>query len=189
MTEGSRAWPDGTSKVLWTAHHAMLATRRLYGLPVHISACQFLGGAVDSVTSWGLPMSINVTSIARACAVSTALLSMGACATVTRGSSDAWEVTSEPSGAKVETTNGFQCPATPCAIKMPRKSEFTATVTKPGYKPATITVTHKTSGAGAAGVAGNVLVGGIIGLGVDAVTGASQDLVPNPAHVVLEKAE
>jgi hypothetical protein len=36
------------------------------------------------------------------------------------------------------------------------------------------------------GVAGNVLVGGIIGLGVDAATGASQDLVPNPLKVTLQ---
>jgi len=126
------------------------------------------------------------TRVLRALFISAGVLSLGACATVTRGSTDAWEITSEPSGAKVETSNGHQCSATPCAIKMSRKSEFVATITKPGYKPATVTVTHKTSGAGAAGIAGNVLVGGIIGIGVDAVTGASQDLVPNPAHVILE---
>ncbi len=131
-------------------------------------------------------MTFFTARISRALFVLAGVLSLGACATVTRGSTDAWEITSEPSGAKVETSNGHQCPATPCAIKMSRKSEFIATITKPGYKPATVTVTHKTSGAGAAGVAGNVLVGGIIGIGVDAVTGASQDLVPNPAHVVLE---
>ena len=105
---------------------------------------------------------------------------------MTRESNDAWVVNSEPSGAKVETSNGHQCPATPCAIKMSRKSEFTATLTKPGYKPATVQVSHKTAGAGAAGVAGNVLVGGVIGLGVDMYTGASQDLVPNPVTVKLE---
>lgn len=44
----------------------------------------------------------------------------------------------EPSGAKVETSNGHQCPATPCAIKISRKAEFTATITKAGYKPATV---------------------------------------------------
>jgi hypothetical protein len=38
-------------------------------------------------------------------------------------------------------------------------------------------------------VAGNVLVGGVIGLGVDMVTGASQDLTPNPVTVVLEKKD
>jgi hypothetical protein len=72
---------------------------------------------------------------------------------------------------------------------MSRKSEFVATLTKEGYKPATVTVTHKTAGTGAAAVAGNVLIGGVIGLGVDMVTGASQDLTPNPVTVVLEKKD
>ena len=111
-----------------------------------------------------------------------------ACASVTRGSTDAWEVSSDPIGAKVETTNGHFCEATPCAIRMSRKSEFVATVTKPGYRPATITVTHKTAKAGAAGMAGNVLIGGLIGVGIDSATGATQDLVPNPAFVKLEPA-
>lgn len=123
-----------------------------------------------------------VRILALACAAS----SLAACATVTRGSNDAWMVDSDPSGARVETTNGHMCTATPCAIKMSRKSEFTATISKPGYKPATVQVTHKTANAGAAGVAGNVLVGGLIGIGVDMATGASQDLTPNPVKVTLE---
>lgn len=125
--------------------------------------------------------------IVRLLALSAFALSATACATVTRGSNTAWQVTSEPSGAKVETSHGHQCPATPCSIKMKRKSEFTATLTKPGYRPATVTVTNKVSGAGGAGMAGNVLVGGIIGAGVDVATGAMLDLTPNPAHVTLDK--
>jgi len=116
-------------------------------------------------------------------------VSLSACATITRGSNDAWQVNTDPIGAKVETSNGHMCPATPCAIRISRKAEFTATVTKPGYKTATVTVTHKTAGAGAAGMAGNVILGGVIGLGVDAVSGASQDLTPNPANLKLEKEE
>lgn len=125
--------------------------------------------------------------LVRAAAIIAASASLCACATVTRGSKDAWAVDSDPSGAEVKTSHGYFCKATPCAIKMPRKSEFTATLTKPGYKEATITVTHKTAGAGAAGMAGNVILGGLVGVGVDAVTGATQDLVPNPAFVKLEK--
>ncbi|WP_309090782.1 PEGA domain-containing protein [Phenylobacterium sp.] len=128
-------------------------------------------------------------NLLRIAAVTAAAMSLGACATVTRGSSTAWEINSDPQGAKVETSNGHQCPATPCSIKMKRKSEFTATVTKPGYKPATVTVTNKVAGAGGAAMAGNVLVGGIIGGGVDIATGAMLDLTPNPAMVKLEKAE
>jgi hypothetical protein len=114
---------------------------------------------------------------------------LAACASVTRGTQDAWTVTTTPSAAKAETTNGFKCDATPCSIKMSRKSEFTATSTKPGYKQATVQVTHKTANAGAVGMAGNVLVGGLIGIGVDAVSGATQDLTPNPVNVTLEKED
>ena len=119
-------------------------------------------------------------------AAASACLMLGACASVTRGTTDAWEVNSDPVGAKVETTNGHFCNATPCAIQMKRKSEFVATVSKPGYKPAKIMVTHEMSKGGAGGLAGNLLAGGIIGIGVDAATGAAQDLVPNPAFVKLE---
>jgi hypothetical protein len=118
-----------------------------------------------------------------------AAMSLGACATVTRGTKTAWEVATEPPGATVETSNGHTCASTPCAIKMPRKSEFTATIKKEGYKPASVSVTNKVAGAGGAAMAGNVLVGGLIGAGVDAASGAMLDLTPNPVSIKLEKAE
>lgn len=125
-------------------------------------------------------MKLGVVAMASACVL------LSACASVTRGSSDAWEINSDPGGARVETTNGFTCEATPCAIRMKRKSQFVATLTKPGFKPATISVTHKTAKAGAVGMAGNALVGGLIGVVIDSSTGATQDLTPNPALVKLE---
>ena len=112
---------------------------------------------------------------------------LSGCATITRGNSTAWEVNTNPVGAKVKTTNGFYCDSTPCSLKMPRKSEFTATITKLGYKSLDVKVTNKVSGSGGAGMAGNVLVGGIIGAGVDLATGAMLDLTPNPLTVNLEK--
>ena len=114
------------------------------------------------------------------------LVILSGCATVTRGSKDVLEIKTTPAGAQVQTSNGFSCSSTPCAIKMPRRSEFVVDITSPGCKPMDVNVTHKTADGGAAGVAGNVLVGGIIGRGVDAATGASQDLVPNPVEVTLE---
>jgi hypothetical protein len=111
---------------------------------------------------------------------------LSACATVTRGSNQAWQAESEPSGARVETSNGFQCSSTPCAIRMPRRSEFVATFTKEGYRTVRVQVTNQVASGGALGMAGNVLVGGIIGAGVDVATGATLEIVPNPAHVVME---
>jgi uncharacterized protein YcfJ len=123
---------------------------------------------------------------ARAAVCLAALASLGACATVTRGSSDTWTVNTTPSGAAVRTTNQFACDSTPCTFKMPRKSEFDVTITKTGYKVWTGHVTHHVSGAGGAGMAGNVILGGLIGAGVDAYSGAMNDLVPNPLTVALE---
>lgn len=111
---------------------------------------------------------------------------LGACATITRGTTQAFTVETEPSGATVSTTNGLSCPATPCTFaRVPRESEFTVTIAKPGYQSTTHTVTHQTAGGGGAAMAGNVLVGGIIGAALDSNNGSTQDLAPNPLRVTL----
>ena len=46
-------------------------------------------------------------------------------------------------------------------------------------------VEGRPDGAGTAGMAGNLVVGGIIGMGVDAATGAMNSHVPNPLVVTL----
>lgn len=111
---------------------------------------------------------------------------MSGCATITRGSDDVLQVITEPGGAQVQTSNGLSCTSTPCALKMPRRSDLVVHITKAGCRDVDVSVTHKTADSGAAGVAGNVLFGGIIGLAVDASTGASQDLIPNPVSVKME---
>jgi len=76
---------------------------------------------------------------------------------------------------------------TPAAFKLPRKDSLVVDISKPGYEPVRVNVVSQISGAGGAGMAGNVLVGGIIGAAVDAGTGAMNDLKPNPITVQLEK--
>ena len=49
-----------------------------------------------------------------------------------------------------------------------------------------IPLTKEIPGTGAAGFAGNLLVGGLVGMGVDAATGAAQDHKPNPVIVTLQ---
>ena len=107
------------------------------------------------------------------------------CATITRGSEDVLQIVTQPSGAQVKTSNGMSCASTPCALKMPRRSDLVVTISKPRCQTAQVNVTHRTADAGAAGMAGNVLVGGLIGLAVDAGSGATQELVPNPVTVNL----
>ena len=122
----------------------------------------------------------------RSVAVVTACALLGACATITRGTNRAWEVQTTPVGAQVKTSHGMSCPSTPCSIKMPRRSQFVATISKDGYKPVDIQVDNKVSAGGGTAMAGNVLIGGIIGAAVDGSNGAMLDLRPNPAIVTLE---
>jgi hypothetical protein len=108
-----------------------------------------------------------------------------ACATVTRGTSTSFIVASEPRGAAVKTSTGFSCPSTPCTMKMPRKKGFDVTVSKDGFEAKTMHVSSKTSGAGAAGFVGNAVLGGFLGMALDATNGSMNDLSPNPTRVIL----
>ena len=53
-----------------------------------------------------------------------------------------------------------------------------------GYQQQTVTLLHVISGA----VCGNILLGGLIGWGVDACTGAQYKLVPENVHLELQKS-
>ena len=111
-----------------------------------------------------------------------------ACATITRGTTEAWTVESEPAGAEVVLSTGETC-ITPCTLKRKRKIEFTVSVTKDGYQPVETQVLSQIAKAGAAGMAGNVIFGGIIGVGIDAGSGAMKELKPNPLQLKLEPAD
>jgi hypothetical protein len=121
----------------------------------------------------------------RALALVGAALCLPACATITRGSSQEFTVQSTPPGARVSTSNGFQCDATPCTFRMPRKDAFRATGSRDGYVAQEHEINSGISGGGAAGMAGNVIFGGVIGAVVDGNSGAMNDLTPNPLVVTL----
>lgn len=114
-----------------------------------------------------------------------ASLGFAGCASVTRGTSEKVVVTSDPADANIRTSLGHSCPQSPCTVEVSRKVEFTAYAEKNGYKPGSHFIRTKLAGNGAAGLAGNILLGGIVGMGVDAATGATLDHYPNPAHIYL----
>jgi hypothetical protein len=93
-----------------------------------------------------------------------------------------------PPGATAELSgldNPTAC-VTPCVVVAKRSADITVTINKEGYEPQVIPLTKEIPGTGAAGFAGNVLVGGLVGMGVDAYTGAAQDHKPNPVNVTLQ---
>ncbi|GIX15703.1 MAG: hypothetical protein KatS3mg118_3662 [Paracoccaceae bacterium] len=108
------------------------------------------------------------------------------CATVTRGTTSHVGFTSSPSGAEMRTSTGLSC-ITPCDLEIPRRQEFTAVFTHGGERRE-LRVTTRVAGEGAAGLAGNILIGGLIGAAVDVSTGATLEHVPNPVHVSFTPA-
>lgn len=122
---------------------------------------------------------------AKLCSLAAALLLAG-CATVTRGTTNQIQITSEPTGAEVRTSLAHNC-MTPCTITVDRKAEFSVVFNLPGHAEQVIEVKSQLAGAGAAGFAGNVIVGGVVGMGVDAATGATLEHVPNPVHAIMRK--
>jgi hypothetical protein len=111
-------------------------------------------------------------------------LSAASCATITRGSNDVLIVNSDPSGAKVTTSTGLSG-TTPATFTVNRRGGFVVKIEKQGFETVEVQISSKIHGAGGTALAGNLLIGGLIGVAVDAGTGAAYDLVPNPLNVKL----
>ncbi len=126
-----------------------------------------------------------------------AALSVASCATVIRGTKETAKFQSTPSGATVtaesisaDKLGPFSC-TTPCELELKRKRDWKVVFEKDGYKSVEAVLEKKVTGGGVASGAGNVLAGGIIGIGVDAGTGANLDLRPNPmiAELVISDSQ
>ncbi len=118
------------------------------------------------------------------CGLVAASLLLPACATVTRGTSQKFNIESSPTQAQVTLSTGQNC-VTPCQIKLKRRPGFTATIKKEGYQTMEATVESKLGGGGAVAGAGNLLAGGLIGGIVDGSNGSMNNLTPNPLKVTL----
>lgn len=118
------------------------------------------------------------------CGAAAAIISLSACATVTRGTSQKFNIETTPTQAEVKLSNGQQC-ITPCKLKLKRKPGFTATVTKQGYQTQELKVESKLGGGGVVAGAGNLLLGGVVGGIVDGTNGSMNNLTPNPLRVTL----
>ena len=115
------------------------------------------------------------------------LIALGSgCATITRGTSEAFVIETDPPGAEATLSNGLRC-STPCSLTVKRRGDFVVTIKKEGYETVVSNVTSSVDSGGAAGMAGNVLLGGVIGAGVDAGTGAMHSHKPNPLSVKLKR--
>lgn len=113
-------------------------------------------------------------------ALITAVIFLPGCATVTTGRHQKVPIDSNPRGADVTISSGYQG-TTPCSFDLLRNKDHIIKITKSGYKTAQITLRKTLCGS----TCGNVILGGIIGLGVDAMSGAMFKLIPEKVFVDL----
>jgi len=121
--------------------------------------------------------------------VSAALaVQLAACASATRGWHEQISIATTPSGAEATITGGelpLAC-VTPCAVQVKRADDISITFNKPGYESQVVILTREVVTQGAAGFAGNLLLGGVVGMAVDGVSSAAMDHKPNPVIVTLQ---
>ena len=103
------------------------------------------------------------------------------CGTIVHGTTQVVKVTSAPEKATVKLATG-NTHTTPAAVRLSRKEDHVLVISKDGYQSEEVIILHVVSGA----VAGNILLGGLIGWGIDAGTGGQYKLLPETVHVVLK---
>lgn len=107
------------------------------------------------------------------------------CATITRGTTEAYNVTSVPSGAAVSFSTGETC-TTPCVLEKKRNEPFVVNIAKEGYESIDIEVTAEVCNDIVKTTMANLaMVGSVVWCSLDAILGATWDLFPNPGAATL----
>ena len=111
------------------------------------------------------------------------LLTTGCCSIIHQPMQDV-SIASEPTKARV-IIDGQPRGETPLVAPLKRKHTHTIRLELEGYQPHEMFLTRKVSGW----VWGNIALGGLIGLAVDAIDGSMYKLTPKQVQATLSKAE
>lgn len=109
-------------------------------------------------------------------------LSTTSCATIITGTKDKISFNSTPEGAKVFHKGIEKC-TTPCTTEIPRSlSKQTVTFEKEGFNSKEVKLIKNFNAVTLV----NILIGGVIGVGIDAATGSLTKYSPKAYTVELE---
>ena len=114
-----------------------------------------------------------------------AAVAVSGCATIIEGSSQAIAIDTTPPGASCSVEREGQqissIASTPGSAHVDKsKNDITVTCNKPGYREAKMSYSPKFNGT----TFGNIIAGGVIGVAVDASTGANYEY-PNQVSITL----
>ena len=120
----------------------------------------------------------------QSCVALTLTIGLCGCGAVFNGSRQNIMVTSAPDGAHIESVPAAGAFTTPTTLNLHRKHDYTLTFSKEGYSSASTTISpHARGGI----IVLDVLLTGLIGVIVDASTGAWNKLSPENVTVALTK--
>lgn len=102
------------------------------------------------------------------------------CATLVNGPREKVSINTNPPGAVV--TNGEEFGITPTSFTLERENDYVFVVEKPGYVGQTIKLHHKFNNW----TLGNIVSFGIIGAGIDSVSGAIWRFDPDTLTLTLQ---
>ncbi len=115
------------------------------------------------------------------CSFALALLT-SSCATIISGSKQSVRFDSNPSTATI-FIDEVEVGKTPFEIRLERKSEHSVMIKLDGYQTFQTKLTQKINGW----IFGNILIGGLIGLIIDPITGAMYNLSPDQINAQMNK--
>jgi hypothetical protein len=115
------------------------------------------------------------------CSLALTLL-FSSCATIISGSKQNVKFSSNPSSASI-FIDEVEVGKTPFEIKLARKSEHSVMIKLDGYQTYQTNLTKSFN----AWYIGNILIGGLIGLIVDPITGAIYNLSPNEINAQMNQ--
>lgn len=102
------------------------------------------------------------------------------CATIMHGTRQSIGISSNPSDAWIWVDRNY-VGNTPLILELSRKDNHSLRIELPGYLPYEMQFTREVSGW----VFGNIVIGGFIGLAVDAISGGIYRLTPEQVHAEL----
>jgi hypothetical protein len=126
----------------------------------------------------------------RGATVVAAITALSGCATIVGGgTSQPVSLQSAPGAATyaIRSSSGISMAqgTTPATVSLPRKNEYQVEVSLAGYQPQSTVLTRGINGW----IWGNLVVGWILGFGIDFLTGSAYKLEPAQVQVTLQQVE
>ena len=107
------------------------------------------------------------------------------CATIINSTTQKIDIRSDPPDAEIWIDGAKLVEKSPTEITLERKNSYFVKIIKGGYEPTEIKIERKSSGW----IIGNIFLGGLIGCGIDFLSGGAYDLTPESLDVNLTKIQ